>query len=269
MNDPVMTLQSVHAATLALGDATDQSELGDLTCQLVGEHLSADAVELQLAGNTFRWSSSDTSGPSDGLVPLETPLGRMGDIRWWRSAPLSDSEKLAVEVIAARAAIGLEHAQLLDAAEVKTLRDPLTGVLNRAGALQSLSEMTTPYAVALLDVDRLSGINERFGRDAGDRVLQRLAMVLLQGRFGDVVARWSGEEFLVALPNCELEGATSRMRRVLERVQETVRAGVAPVTFSCGVAMVHGDDGIGLALTEADCALASAKASGPGTVRSA
>jgi diguanylate cyclase (GGDEF)-like protein len=231
----------------------------------VARLLDADAVELEMPEATFRYSEVANTSPANGMLPLETALGRVGDLRWWRSSPLQEDEVRLLGIIASRAAVGLEHAVLLDATEARAHRDAMTGLLNRAGALHALVEIDGPFAVALLDVDHFKKINEEFGTEAGDRVLQRLAMVLMQGRFGDVVARWGGEEFLVALPGAELEGAASRMRRVLERVQESVRAGVQPVTFSCGIALV-GEEGLDRGLADADRALYQAKQQGAGTV---
>jgi diguanylate cyclase (GGDEF)-like protein len=258
-------LRVLQEASAELAASTDIHELGDLTCRWVARFLEADVVELAMAESTFRYAEGVRQGPADGMMPLETALGRVGELRWWRGSPLEDGETRSLAIIASRAAVGLEHGLLLDATEARAHRDAMTGLLNRAGALHALVEITGPYAVALLDVDHFKKINEEYGTEAGDRVLQRLAMVLMQGRFGDVVARWGGEEFLVALPGAELEGAASRMRRVLERVQESVRAGVQPVTFSCGIALV-GDEGLDRGLADADRALYQAKQQGAGTV---
>ncbi|MDQ1396598.1 MAG: diguanylate cyclase [Acidimicrobiaceae bacterium] len=259
-------LRMLHEASTELGATTDTHELADLTCRWVARLLDADAVELEMPEATFRYSEVANTSPANGMLPLETALGRVGDLRWWRSSPLQEDEVRLLGIIASRAAVGLEHAVLLDATEARAHRDAMTGLLNRAGALHALVEIDGPFAVALLDVDHFKSINEQYGTEAGDRVLQRLAMVLLQGRFGDVVARWGGEEFLVALPGADLEGAASRMRRVLDRVQESVRAGVQPVTFSCGVAQV-GPEGLDRGLADADRALYQAKQEGPGQVR--
>lgn len=265
-------LQLLADATIELGTTVDTHELGDLTCRVVARYLGADCVELHTQESTFRHVERFAAGgqahdrPADGMLPLMTPIGRIGELRWWRLGALTPSEEQGLAILAGRASIGLEHALLMDATEAKALRDALTGLLNRSGALQALAEIDGQYTIALLDVDDFKSVNDRFGQDEGDRVLQRLSQVLLQGRFGDVVARWGGEEFLVALPRCEPAGAASRLRRVLERIQESVRAGVQPVTFSCGVAAV-GSEGLDRALAEADRALFLAKRQGPGTVQ--
>lgn len=260
-------LSRVHEACALLSDATGTHELGELACRAVGELLGADAVELETPDGEYRWARSERRGSPTAIYPLVTPVSRVGSLRWWRPlAPeLSPAEGVGLDIVAGRVAIELEHARLLDVTESETLRDPLTGVLNRAGAFQALMELPAPWALAILDVDQLRDLNDRFGSEEGDRVLERMAQVLLQGRFGDVVARWGGDEFLVALPGADGGGAANRLRRVLERVQETVRAGVQPITFACGISVVD-EEGLDRALTRADQALFTAKQGGPGTI---
>jgi diguanylate cyclase (GGDEF)-like protein len=260
-------LRGVHDACALLGQAAGTHELGELACRGVGQLLGADAVELETPDGEYRWEGSGRRGSPTAIYPLITPVSRVGSLRWWRpDAPeLSSAERVGLEIVAGRVAIELEHARLLDVTESETLRDSLTGVLNRAGAFEALMELPSPWTLAILDIDHLRDVNDRFGTDAGDRVLQRMAQVLLQGRFGDVVARWGGDEFLVALPGADGQGAANRLRRVLERVQETVRAGVEPVTFACGISTVS-DEGLDRALARADQALFSAKQEGPGAI---
>src|SRR5947207_2756516 len=82
---------------------------------------------------------------------------------------------------------------------------------------------------------------------------------------GSAICAGGAAEFLVALPKADLEGAASRLRRVLERVQESVRAGVQPVSFSCGIALVSAE-GLDRGLADADRALWQAKRQGQGSL---
>lgn len=127
-------------------------------------------------------------------------------------------------------------------AELSTT-DPLTGLMNRRaadGALQALTADGRRAALLLLDVDAFKSINDRFGHDIGDAALSQIARCLREAcDVGDVVARWGGEEFLVA------RGDTSRMaafalaehlRRQVERLRvDDGRGGTLPLTVSTGV----------------------------------
>ena len=104
----------------------------------------------------------------------------------------------------------------------RTVRDPLTGLYNRAfflaqfgpladrGALRGLGT-----AVLMLDIDHFKRINDTHGHEVGDAVLREVAGVLRQAtRADDLVARYGGEEFVVALPVAAPDQATERAERV-------------------------------------------------------
>jgi diguanylate cyclase (GGDEF)-like protein len=265
MTDDEGILWRLDRACRSLSEASGTYELAELACRSVVDFLGADAAELETTDGGY--SAGAHRGPPSGLRPLSTPIGHVGSLRWWRSKhpDLTEAESLGLDILSGRIAVELEHARLLDSAESDTLRDALTGVLNRAGALHAMTELRPPWALALLDIDGMRHVNDKFGTVEGDRVLQRMALVLMQGRFGDIVARWGGDEFVVVLPGADGSGAANRLRRVLERVQETVRTAVQPVTFSCGIAVADGE-GLDRALASADQALYTAKQSGPGTI---
>jgi diguanylate cyclase (GGDEF)-like protein len=170
-----------------------------------------------------------------------------------------------LETIVGQAGVVLEHARLSSSEVALMSRDPLTGLLSRQGGLVVLAAIPAPYTVALIDVDSLKSVNAEAGSRAGDDVLRRLARALSQGRFGDVVVRWSGEEFLVALPGATPEGAGRRLERVLEEAEKSLWIGRRPVTFSCGIATVT-DEGLDKGLGDADRALFFAKKQGGGRV---
>lgn len=154
--------------------------------------------------------------------------------------------------------------RLTDAAE----RDPLTGIRNRRGFLDSAEQILLGQAnavLAILDIDHFKSINDDFGHEAGDALLKTLA-TRIEGhlRRRDIAARWGGEEFAVLLPYTNLDEA----RRVMERLRATVAQdrglGVQDraVTFSCGLAPVRNFAELGQATRQADAALYAAKNAG-------
>ena len=122
-------------------------------------------------------------------------------------------------LVCARMLMRLQHA---------SLRDMLTGLLNRRGIelhLQALAQRRQrdrrPFSLLSVDVDHFKRINDEHGHPAGDAVLEALGREMAAlARAGDHPARAGGEEFWVLLPDTAGEGA----QRVAERLQQAVRA---------------------------------------------
>lgn len=160
-------------------------------------------------------------------------------------------------------------ARLLDAAE----RDSLTSLRNRRGFLDSaeaLLDGSSEAVLAMIDIDHFKQINDRFGHPEGDRVLRQFASHLEGGvRRTDLVARWGGEEFIVLFIGASIADAQA----VLDRLRTTFAASCAmpdhqwTVTFSGGVARLHGFAGLGDATHQADAALYAAKQAGRNQLR--
>ena len=127
------------------------------------------------------------------------------------------------------------------------MKDALTRIWNRRAMQDKLEfEMrqvktgVRDFSVILIDVDRFKSINDLFGHDVGDIVLQWLAATLqFQLRVHDIVARWGGEEFLILLPDTSLEEALQIAERLRISIADTPVDGVSDtlhITISGGVA---------------------------------
>ncbi|HEU4654964.1 MAG TPA: GGDEF domain-containing protein [Steroidobacteraceae bacterium] len=104
-----------------------------------------------------------------------------------------------------------------------SIRDELTQLYNRRGALaaarDALAANASSYALILVDVDDLKGINDRHGHAAGDDFLVRVADAMCSSvRDTDVCARLGGDEFLIFATGCTLDAATEIARRILANV---------------------------------------------------
>jgi two-component system cell cycle response regulator len=154
--------------------------------------------------------------------------------------------------------------------------DPLTGIYNRRYAAQHLlrvidraRETDGVFAAMMMDLDKFKSINDRFGHDAGDAVLREFTRRLQENIRGvDLVARFGGEEFFVAMPDIDHAAAAAageRIRRAVEGAPFVVPGAPEPihVTVSIGVAIAGAEDGDAEALIKrADCALYRAKGAG-------
>lgn len=133
------------------------------------------------------------------------------------------------------------------------LTDPLTDVNNRryfeSRCLEEITHArrhTLPLACMFLDVDKFKRINDTFGHQSGDRVLQQLAnLIKVQLRANDVIARYGGEEFIVLLP----QTAISQACDIAERIRSTMSSNSfqspggenIQVTISIGISMLASD----------------------------
>jgi diguanylate cyclase len=152
--------------------------------------------------------------------------------------------------------------------------DPLTGIPGRIGLLSKLREQQAlvergahPCCVALMDLDNFKSVNDVYGHAAGDKVLVTFAHHIAQGlRPYDRVFRYGGEEFLIILPDTDLEESfdiVERVRQELGKLPLEVSEGVSlHVTASFGIAQLDAHLSVEEALERADKALYQAKANG-------
>lgn len=168
---------------------------------------------------------------------------------------------------------GVDRATAATKARIATLdtaahRDPLTGLLNRRG-FPAQVDGDAAGAVALVDLDRFKAVNDLFGHDTGDVVLQDFAAYLARGvRKSDCVARWGGEEFVVYFPNTDADEAAGVLHRIARRMRVGLieRPDGEPVTCSAGVVALDGDT-LDKAIARADEALYAAKRGGRDQLR--
>ena len=133
--------------------------------------------------------------------------------------------------------------------------DPLTGLANRRTLDRALGRLRPEDTVIMIDLDHFKAINDNLGHREGDNVLRLFGHTLTATlRATDQVGRYSGEEFVVILPENGAERFLARLRI------EWMRRRPYPLTFSAGLASARPDPG--KALHAADCALHRAKQSG-------
>jgi two-component system cell cycle response regulator len=154
--------------------------------------------------------------------------------------------------------------------------DPLTGLHNRrylashlATLFEDASQRGKPLSILLIDIDHFKSVNDSHGHGAGDAVLREFADRIRRNTRGiDLACRLGGEEFVVVMPDCDLDKAVhvgERLRQCIAAAPFAVggRAGTLPVTASVGVAALErAGDTPELILKRADQALYCAKRDG-------
>jgi diguanylate cyclase (GGDEF)-like protein len=169
----------------------------------------------------------------------------------------------ALALLAAEAAVAMERADRFSSVASLAASDPLTGLPNRrrwdeeAARMVARAERTgEPLTIALMDLDRFKAYNDASGHQAGDRLLKEASATWRdQLRAGDLLARWGGEEFAVALPGAAAEQAVP----VLERLRAATPNGQ---TASVGVAAFVPGASLAQLVEQADQALYRAKSKG-------
>ncbi|HET7586199.1 MAG TPA: sensor domain-containing diguanylate cyclase [Gemmatimonadaceae bacterium] len=230
-------------------------------------------------------------GPSEprrlpGSLAVVTLVGQgscKGAIAVEGEAPM---QVTAVEVdllrmLASHVLSALENTRQFERAAELAVIDPLTGLLNRRGFEAKLSELLEstdryglPTSLIMIDVDHFKTVNDSYGHDAGDAVLQGLGKVIRQTvRTLDVVARYGGEELAVLLPGTglrEAEEAAERLRLAIGGRLVPAGRNRLRVTVSLGVACYPRSvtERAGL-VPQADRALYEAKRGGRNCVRAA
>ncbi len=149
--------------------------------------------------------------------------------------------------------------------------DALTGVLNRRGLFAMTGEWARTKSgmqgsILTVDIDRFKAVNDRYGHGLGDKVIERVAAVLMAmaGESDGFVARPGGDEFVCVLP-VALDDAIVLAERVrVDIAMVPIPSPLGPVMFTCSVGASSWQEGqpFDTALQEADAALYRAKSKG-------
>lgn len=192
-------------------------------------------------------------------------------IHWSRRiASIDEIVARTVTLLATEASLAIERAELMERLERAARTDDLTGLPNRGAWDEELSREVArarrsgaPLCLALIDLDRFKDYNDTHGHQAGDRLLKVSA-----ARWGeelrdtDLLARYGGDEFALALPDCDLPQAAELLERLRAATPENEQA-------SAGVVRWDGSEPEAELFARADRALYGAKESGRNRVVSA
>jgi diguanylate cyclase (GGDEF)-like protein/PAS domain S-box-containing protein len=212
-----------------------------------------------LAAKTYRTRKTTIFGSMDE-VPEATPTRE--EFRSGISAPIGDigvfqvvstqvnafidEDARLLELLLGHTVEAVKRIRLQAKLREQAMRDPLTGIYNRRYFNQVVEQEINrskrykhPIAFLMIDINRFKEINDRFGHQMGDSILQQVASLLMQEvREADIVVRYGGDEFLIVLPetNGEADVVMQRIHRAVGKRNETNEVIPFPVTLAIGSA---------------------------------
>jgi diguanylate cyclase (GGDEF)-like protein len=258
-------------------------EMPDFVIPAAQDNDAADDDLVQLKIQLSSWVQSLNEDACCSMcVPIYYKENLIGMLLLFRRGSLAFSreEEFVAQSLVVQVSIALENARMFAQMQSQAITDALTGLNNRrhfftlaTNLYDHAERYGEPYAIIMLDIDHFKQVNDRYGHLSGDEVLRELALRCKSLiRKIDIIGRYGGEEFVLALPNTDLDNAmmvAERMRHGIDSAGFTYRGQSIRVTVSQGVAAKSGkNDGFESVLERADKALFLAKHAGRNCVKS-
>ena len=226
------------------------------------------------AGPPFRWEGHWCYP----LVAHDNVVGVLGIAG--QGAEPADRVHRLIEALGSLLAIAVHNVQLFAQVKRESTRDPLTGCLRRAPAMELLAaelrrarRTHAPVSVIMFDVDGFKQVNDQHGHQCGDRLLAEVGrLVTRQLRSSDVKCRYGGDEFLLILPETAAAGGlhvAEALRTAVADLAIPWRGQTVRVSASVGLATNDETDDVEQIVERADAALYAAKNAGRDCVRAA
>jgi diguanylate cyclase (GGDEF)-like protein len=209
--------------------------------------LPARQLAARSHGLAHRLADLDLAGLAVPLLIQESLVGVLVIGGKTGAEPYPAEEQDLLSLLAHQVASMFENARLFESATYESL----TGLLRREAILEQLDRELEraqrygrPLTVAMADLDYFKEINDRYGHLAGDTLLKAISQVASEGlRSADLIGRYGGEEFLLVLPETEIDGAVTVAEKIRALVQETAvpmdDGDLACVTISIGLASLR------------------------------
>lgn len=184
---------------------------------------------------------------------------------WEKDQALAELKRIHLEIEQKQAELLEMNAVLVELSNT----DKLTGLKNRRFLQEKLEEQIlrygqdqAPFSLCIIDIDHFKKVNDTYGHQTGDYVLEKMASILkLQSRQEDIAARYGGEEFILLLPNTGI----SESKNIAEKLRQSIAYStweMGQITVSIGIATFIPADSEATLLQKADQALYTSKEQG-------
>ena len=201
-----------------------------------------------------RWQGELVNRRKDGslftaLVSINAVRNEAGELQHYVGVTSDITERKRAQAAEREAALKLQQETVEKMLlREQSIRDVLTGLYNRRYLDETLPREIArakregyPLAVIMVDIDHFKKVNDTYGHPAGDEVIRILGRILSEGaREGDVVCRYGGEEFVVALPRMDLDAAVARAEKWrLTAAEYCVTHGELEIRFSLSAGVAN------------------------------
>ncbi len=255
------------------------SEICD-KCQKLGGQAPRLIIPLNVCEQPADHNSSNAETPFCDILQNGNPVSRDGFLCMCRFNPssigLEALQLYKASLLQEVLSVNLTNAKLYQNYQ-KARRDSEIDSLTDVGTRRFLDKVliteysralryNRPFSVAIVDLDNFKEINDNAGHAAGDRTLRQLAKIMRRNvRMTDIIiARYGGDEFVLLMPETNLNEATGLLERLRSQVKNISIPNVQSITISCGVAEWSGSaaESTQQIFKRADAALYEAKHTG-------
>ncbi len=214
--------------------------LAEVITNILLKRMSQGALNAKIAVNEDDYQSV--------MVELSTTNTLYGFAGLFRNSQFQVQEESIFSKFCSHISVTLEKIRLFQEIKTLSIHDGLTGIFNHTYIVNKLNEeierakrYRSDLSVMLFDLDNFKDVNDTYGHLAGDAVLQRVAELFTRNlRTIDIVGRYGGEEFLVILPETDLERAYvvgERLRAGIEQEQFIYEDRRIQLTISGGIGL--------------------------------
>lgn len=204
---------------------------------------------------------------------IKWPDGRT--VKYSILVDITEQKEIQAHMIQNNTKLAIQSKKLQEAnekLEYMATKDFLTGINNRGHFFTLAKKLWDrklldgeEIYVCMIDIDHFKKINDTYGHDIGDKVLQSLSQTVRQSlRTTDVFARWGGEEFMILMPETSLENGKIKANSLKNTIDNSELSSMfdTPITISFGITQTQKDDTIKSLLKRVDVALYMAKEKG-------